>query len=114
HVCKFRRNPGKQTSYFRGPVGQFWKYGRLMTHNGFIPHGYCMQWDVPLIVTYVITDALVALSYYSIPAALFLIAFRKRQAVPVQPLLILFGLFIAFCGGGHAIDIVSLWKPLYC
>jgi len=84
-----------------------------MTHNGFIPHGYCMQWDVPLIVTYVITDALVALSYYSIPAALFLIAFRKRQAVPVQPLLILFGLFIAFCGGGHAIDIVSLWKPLY-
>ena len=84
-----------------------------MTHNGFIPHGYCLQWDVPLIVMYVITDALVALSYYSIPAALFLIAFRKRQAVPLQPLLILFGLFIAFCGGGHAIDIVSLWKPVY-
>lgn len=84
-----------------------------MTHNGFIPHGYCLQWDLPLIVTYVITDALVALSYYSIPAALFLVAFKKRQAVPVQPLLILFGLFIAFCGGGHAIDIISLWKPVY-
>src|SRR5579885_2928889 len=84
-----------------------------MTHNGFIPHGYCLQWDLPLIVTYVITDALVALSYYSIPAALFLVAFKKRQSVPLQPLLILFGLFIAFCGGGHAIDIVSLWKPVY-
>src|SRR5579883_3350122 len=84
-----------------------------MTHNGFIPHGYCLQWDLPLIVTYVITDALVALSYYSIPAALFLVAFKKRQSVPLQPLLVLFGLFIAFCGGGHAIDIVSLWKPVY-
>jgi PAS domain S-box-containing protein len=84
-----------------------------MAQNGFIPHGYCLQWDLPLIVTYVITDALVALSYYSIPAALFFVAFKKRQSVPLQPLLILFGLFIAFCGGGHAIDIVSLWKPVY-
>jgi PAS domain S-box-containing protein len=84
-----------------------------MANNGFIPHGYCLQWDLPLIVTYVITDALVALSYYSIPAALFLVAFKKRQTVPVQPLLVLFGLFIAFCGGGHAIDIISLWKPVY-
>jgi len=84
-----------------------------MAHNGFIPHGYCLQWDLPLIVTYVITDALVALSYYSIPAALFLLALKKRQTVPIQPLLILFGLFIAFCGGGHAIDIISLWKPVY-
>ena len=84
-----------------------------MAHNGFIPHGYCLQWDLPLIVTYVLTDGLVALSYYSIPAALFLVAIKKRQTVPLQPLLILFGLFIAFCGGGHAIDIVSLWKPVY-
>ncbi|HVW87378.1 MAG TPA: response regulator [Bryobacteraceae bacterium] len=82
-------------------------------NSGFIPHGYCMQWDTPLIVIYVITDALVALSYYSIPAALFFLAFKRRQSVPLQPLLILFGLFIAFCGGGHAIDIVSLWKPVY-
>jgi two-component system, chemotaxis family, CheB/CheR fusion protein len=84
-----------------------------MSHNGFIAHGYCLQWDFPLIVTYVITDALVALSYYSIPAALFFLAFKKKQTVPLQPLLILFGLFIAFCGGGHAIDILSLWKPVY-
>jgi PAS domain S-box-containing protein len=84
-----------------------------MSQNAFIPHGYCLQWDTPLIITYVITDALVALSYYSIPAALFFLAFKKRQAVTLQPLLILFGLFIAFCGAGHAIDIVSLWKPVY-
>ncbi len=84
-----------------------------MDHNGFMPHGYCLHWDIPLILIYVITDGLVALSYYSIPAALFLVAFKKRQTVPLQPLLVLFGLFIAFCGGGHAIDIVSLWKPIY-
>lgn len=79
----------------------------------FLPHRYCMGLNPELIWLSVITDALVALSYYSIPAALFVLAFRRRQVVPVQPILILFGLFIAFCGAGHAMDIVSLWKPIY-
>lgn len=84
-----------------------------MDTSAFFPHGYCLQWDKPLIALYVLTDALVALSYYSIPAALFVLAYKRRMTVPVQPLLLLFGLFIAFCGGGHAIDIVSLWHPVY-
>ncbi len=79
----------------------------------FMPHGWCMTWNPTLIGLHVVTDALVALSYYSIPAALFVLALKKRVTIPVQPLLILFGLFIALCGGGHALDIVSIWKPLY-
>jgi PAS domain S-box-containing protein len=61
----------------------------------------------------VITDSLVALAYYSIPVALFLLAIKKKETIPVRPLFMLFGLFILFCGGGHAIDIVSIWKPVY-
>ncbi len=72
-----------------------------------------MMWNQRLIWLHVVTDALIALSYYSIPAALFSLALKKRDSVPVRPLLILFGLFIAFCGGGHAMDIVSIWHPIY-
>ena len=79
----------------------------------FIPHRYCMGMNTELIWLSVITDALVALSYYSIPAALFFLVFKRRESLAVQPILILFGLFIAFCGAGHAMDIVSLWKPIY-
>lgn len=85
----------------------------MMNHSMFMPHGWCMTWNPMLIGLHVTTDALVALSYYSIPAALFVAEWKKQEAVPIRPLLILFGLFIAFCGAGHAIDIVSIWYPLY-
>jgi two-component system, cell cycle sensor histidine kinase and response regulator CckA len=84
-----------------------------MNHSLFMPHGWCMTWNPWLIGLNVVTDALVALAYYSIPAALFFIVRRRNVTLKLQPILILFGLFIALCGGGHAIDIVSIWKPIY-
>ncbi len=71
------------------------------------------MWNQRLIWLHVITDSLVALSYYSIPAALFVVATKRKNSVPVRPLLLLFGLFIAFCGAGHVMDIVSIWRPIY-
>ena len=82
-------------------------------HDQFMPHGYCYLWNSGLIRLTVITDSLIAVAYYSIPIALFLLAIKKKEAIPVRPLFMLFGLFIFFCGGGHAIDIVSIWKPVY-
>ncbi len=84
-----------------------------MFDQSFMPHGYCFLWNSNLIRLTVITDSLIALAYYSIPVALFLLAIKKKDAIPVRPLFMLFGLFIFFCGGGHAIDIVSIWKPVY-
>lgn len=84
-----------------------------MSHTLFAPHGMCMMWNQSLIWLHVITDALVGLSYYSIPAALFLLVSNKPEAAQFRRLFILFGLFIAFCGGGHLMDIVSIWKPIY-
>ncbi len=84
-----------------------------MDHSSFVPHGYCLLWNARLIWLTVLSDAVVALSYYSIPFALFLVAARRREHVPQRPLLLLFGLFILFCGGGHAIDILSIWRPIY-
>ena len=84
-----------------------------MHEHSFVPHGFCYLWNTDLILLTVITDALVALAYYSIPVALFVLAIKKKESVPIRPLFMLFGLFIFFCGGGHAIDIVSIWKPVY-
>ncbi len=84
-----------------------------MNHTIFMPHGWCMTWNPQLIFLHVATDAAVAIAYYSIPAALFVIAGRKGDPVAIRPLLILFGMFIAFCGGGHILDIISIWHPLY-
>ena len=84
-----------------------------MTHSLFMPHGWCMTWNPWLIGLHVVTDAAVALSYYSIPLALCLIAWKRRMALKLEPILLLFACFIALCGGGHAIDIVSIWKPIY-
>jgi PAS domain S-box-containing protein len=84
-----------------------------MHHQPFMPHGYCYLWNSNLIGLTVITDSLVAIAYYSIPVAHFLLASKKKETIPFRPLFMLFGLFILFCGGGHAIDILSIWKPVY-
>ncbi len=80
-------------------------------HDQFMPHGYCYLWNTNLIRLTVITDSLVALAYYSIPVALFLLATKKKETIPVRPIFMLFGFFILFCGGGHALDILSIWRP---
>src|SRR5258708_35941765 len=82
-------------------------------HDQFMPHGYCYLWNSNLIRLTVITDSLVAVAYYSIPVALFLLATKKKETIPVRPIFMLFGFFILFCGGGHALDIVSIWRPMY-
>ena len=84
-----------------------------MTYTQFAPHKVCLMFNQNLIWLNVVTDGLVALSYYSIPIALFIVATRKRDVIPLRPLLLLFGLFIAFCGGGHVMDIISIWTPIY-
>ena len=84
-----------------------------MFDQSFMPHGYCFLWNSNLIRLTVITDSLIAVAYYSIPVALFVLAIKKKEAIPVRPLFMLFGMFIFFCGGGHAIDILSIWRPVY-
>lgn len=43
---------------------------RLLAVNGYIPHGYCISWSPTLVVTFVVSDLLIFLSYLSMPAAI--------------------------------------------
>ncbi len=80
--------------------------------NGFMPHGFCYQWKPSLLWLHATCDSLIALAYFSIPAALFYFA-RKRRDIPFGWMFVCFGTFIAACGATHAMDVWTLWIPSY-
>ena len=40
---------------------------RLLAVNGYLPHGYCINWSPTLLWTFVISDILIFVSYFSMP-----------------------------------------------
>lgn len=77
-----------------------------------LPHGFCLTWNAPLLWTMVISDAVIALSYFSIPFGLWFFA-KNRPDVPYRWLMVVFGVFIVACGVTHIFDIINIWQPSY-
>jgi hypothetical protein len=46
---------------------------RLLDSSMFSPHGICLLWEPELIWPHVVSDAVIAASYFSIPFALAII-----------------------------------------
>lgn len=86
--------------------------GRFLAVNGYLPHGYCISWSRPLLLTYVVSDVLIFLSYCSMPVALAYFA-RHRKDFPYRWLLVMFAAFILACGMTHLMGAILLWQPLY-
>ena len=84
----------------------------LFNTSGLAPHGYCLLWEPGMIWLYAISDATIALAYYSIPLALVIIG-RRRSDLVFRPMLWLFAAFIVLCGTTHWLDVATLWTPLY-
>ena len=78
----------------------------------FIPHGHCYLWKPELVSLHVISDAVTALAYYSIPLTLTYFV-TKRRDVPFHWIFLWFGAFIISCGTTHLINIWTLWHPDY-
>ncbi len=78
----------------------------------FMPHGMCYLWQPPLVVAQVVTNALIALAYFSIPL-LLLYFIGRRPDIPNPLLFTLFAIFILACGTTHLLDIVTIWHPIY-
>jgi len=78
----------------------------------YVPHGHCYLWQTPLVGLHVVSDVLIAIAYFSIPAMLVYFA-RKRNDTPFTEVFLLFGAFIASCGVGHLLDVWTLWFPNY-
>jgi Cu+-exporting ATPase len=64
-----------------------------------------------LMMVMAIANALIAVSYLSIP--FFLIVFlKKRKDMPFTWVIFLFGMFILACGTTHLVHVIGLWWPV--
>lgn len=62
--------------------------------NTLLPHGFCIKWTPELLWLYVVSDALIALSYYSIPFTLAYFVW-KRKDLQFRLIFILFSAFLS-------------------
>jgi hypothetical protein len=74
-------------------------FRQLFGPGDFMPHGYCYLWNPALVWLNVISDSLIAVSYFTIPFTLLWFV-RKRRDIPFGFVFILFGTFIVACGVG--------------
>lgn len=84
----------------------------LLDSDSLSPHGICLLWRPELMWTHVITDALIAGAYLSIPLALAYLV-SKRGDIAFGWIFWCFVTFILACGTTHVLSIVTLWKPIY-
>ena len=90
----------------------FTYFERILDSTMFSPHGICLLWEPELIWLHVVSDALIALAYFSIPVALSIFV-KRRPDVDFGWIFWAFAIFILACGVTHVLSIVTLWVPIY-
>lgn len=76
------------------------------------PHGICLLWRPELIWTHAISDVLIGLAYFSIPLALGVFLYHRRD-VRFSWAVWLFVVFIMLCGVTHFMMVWTLWRADY-
>lgn len=92
-------------------------------HDAFMPHGMCYLWEPELLWMHVLSDGVVALSYFLIPPGLVVLTLRARRRmaeegmprarVPFETLFWGFAAFIVSCGITHVMGVITVWQPIY-
>lgn len=85
----------------------------LFVATGFIPHGHCYLWKLPLVGLHLTSDLLIGCSYVGISATLAYLVHKSRQDIPFHWMFLLFGTFITACGSTHFMEVWTLWTPVY-
>jgi PAS domain S-box-containing protein len=85
---------------------------QLFGPGDFMPHGYCYLWNSTLVWLNVVSDSVIAVSYFTIPFALLWFV-RKRHDLPFSFVFVLFGTFIVACGTTHVMEVWNLWHAEY-
>jgi signal transduction histidine kinase/CheY-like chemotaxis protein len=93
-------------------TGMWAFFERLLDSSTLSPHGICLLWEPELIWLHVVSDVVIAVSYFSIPVALSIFV-SKRRDVDFGFIFWAFALFIMACGFTHVLSIITLWVPVY-
>ena len=80
--------------------------------SDFMPHGHCFLWTPALLWSYVVSDTVIGLSYFSIPFSLWYVA-RWRPDLPFRWVFLLFALFVLACGTTHLLAVWNIWHAGY-
>src|SRR5215831_7409363 len=107
HACS---GEGAQPASGRGK--QMKEFLEKLFSSDFMPHGYCYLWNPGLVFLHVVSDALIALAYFSIPVTLIYFI-RKRRDLPFHWMFLSFGMFILACGATHTMEVWTLWHGTY-
>jgi hypothetical protein len=86
--------------------------GEFLAASNLLPHGHCLFWRPDLLLLHVISDALIALAYFSIPLALIELL-RRRKDLVFNQVFLLFAAFITACGLTHVFNLADIWFALY-
>jgi signal transduction histidine kinase len=78
----------------------------------FANNGHCSLRAPDFLWSYVMSDTIIAIAYYSIPLALFYFV-RKRRDVGFSWIFVLFSAFIVVCGTAHLLSIWTICDPDY-
>lgn len=84
----------------------------FLDRSNLNPHGICLLWRPELIWTHVVSDLVIAIAYFTIPAALGIFVTRRRD-VAFGWMFWAFATFILACGTTHLFAIWTLWVPDY-
>jgi len=76
------------------------------------PREYCMLYEPAVIWLHGLSDAVIALAYYSIPVALIYFV-RRRHDLRFGWMFVCFAVFILACGTTHIMNILALWYAPY-
>jgi hypothetical protein len=78
-------------------------------------YGQCLQWDWSLIIPWVISDIIIALSYFCIPTAILIYSHQKH--VKLEPVCkrVFVGIaaLIMLDGLSHVVSSFGIWFPIY-
>lgn len=84
----------------------------LLAGTGLMPHGYCLLWSAPLILTHAGSDLVIAVAYFTIPVAIYRVL-KSRTDITHPGIGYLFAAFILACAMTHVMALATLWFPLY-
>jgi len=80
--------------------------------SDYMEHGTCFSWEPGLVALHVISDIVTGIAYFSIPAALFYFAYKRRD-LPFHGVILLFGIFILACGTSHFLAAYTVYVADY-
>ncbi len=87
-------------------------FTRTFDTDDFPARWYCGVWSDAHGWTHIVSDALIFLAYFTIPALLIYFT-KKRKDTPFRPIFYWFAAFILTCGLVHLSEAIIFWYPWY-